>query len=148
MLAMAIRFRNTTHIKAPVETLWNLVVDVERWPDFLPTMGRVEIQNERLLAPGSRVLIKQPLLPENVWTVLALDRPHLFRWRTGRGWLALIATHQLEPIGDTESLQTLTLEIEGRLAWVAALAAGWALHLALWLENRGFRERAESLSGR
>lgn len=144
---MAIRFRNTTSIKAPIETVWNLVVDVQRWPEFLPTMSRVQIQNELLLTPGSRVLIKQPFLPENVWTVLAMESPHLFRWRTGRGWLALIATHQLDSVGDGESSQTLTLEVEGRLAWPAALTVGWALHLALWFENRGFRQRAEAGAG-
>lgn len=143
---MAIRFRNTIHIKAPLETVWDLVVDVERWPSFIPTMSQVEIQNERLLTPGSRVLIKQPLQPEHIWTVLAMDRPNLFRWRTGRGWMALIATHHLEAVGENESLQTLTLELEGRLGWLAALLGGVVLHLALWVENRSFRRRAEAAS--
>jgi hypothetical protein len=136
------RLTHSIEIKASVEKVWELIVDVERWPGFLPTMSRIEMMDEPPLGLGSRALIKQPLLPSNVWTVISLEPPHLFRWRTGRGWIALIATHLIEPSGEG-SRQTLILELEGRLAPLFAVATGWLLFLAIWFENQRFRQRAE-----
>ena len=133
-------------IKAPIETVWALVQDVERWPSFLPTMSRIEIEGGGELELGSRVHIKQPLQPVHVWTVLSMEEPALFRWRTGRGWIALIATHLLEPCQEGTK-QTLILELEGRFALPIAIFGGWLLQLALWYENTCFRKRAERLAG-
>ncbi len=137
---MVFRFRHSRTFDSSLDEVWKVVTEVEKWPEFIPTMSRVEILNENVLTTGSRVLIKQPLQPSQVWTVLSHEEPHLFVWRTGRNWLSLTATHHLES-EDGQTRQNLILELDGYLSLPAALCSAWFFPLVLRIENHAFAQR-------
>ena len=59
-------------IAAPAEVVWGVTIDVERWPEWTPTMEKVERLDGGPFQIGSQARIKQPQFNETVWTVLAL----------------------------------------------------------------------------
>ena len=66
------RIETSISIAAPPERIWPALADVAAWPDWLPTVTRVEPLDGRELAPGRRYRIAQPRLQTAVWTVTAL----------------------------------------------------------------------------
>src|SRR5690242_2704258 len=46
-------YRTAIDIDAPVERVWEVLMDVERWPDWSPTMTSVERLEPGMLRPGS-----------------------------------------------------------------------------------------------
>jgi hypothetical protein len=58
--------QHTATIAAAPERVWPVVVDVERWPERIPTLDAVERLDAEPLAVGSRVRWQQPRLPTAV----------------------------------------------------------------------------------
>lgn len=76
------RFENHQTIHAPIERVWELTVQVERWPSITPTMASVERLDDGELRPGSRARIEQPGRKPAIWTVTRVDGPRVFEWET------------------------------------------------------------------
>ena len=82
-------FQHAIAISAPPERVWEILVDVERWPARIPTVDRAERLDDGPLAVGARTRLAQPKLPEAVWTVIGLTSGTAFTWTsTSAGWLA------------------------------------------------------------
>ena len=129
-------------IRAPVDDVWALTVDVERWPELTPTMTSVERLDDGPLQVGSRARVSQPRQRPRVWTVTRLEAPHLFEWSTTLGPLAMRAEHLLEEVPEG-CRNTLRVEVTGRGAALFSLARR-VLAEAIETENEGFRRAAES----
>lgn len=129
-------------IAAPVERVWDLTVDVERWPTLTSTITSVQRLDPGPLAVGSRARITQPAQRPAVWTVDELVTGERFRWSTKLGWLRMTGGHRLEAVPEG-CRNTLTLEIEGFGAGVAAALVGRAMGKAIATENEGFKVAAE-----
>jgi len=115
-------------IAAPPERVWAVVVDVARWPQRIPTVDSVERLDEGALAVGSRTRLRQPKLPEGVWTVTELDQGRSFTWESRSPGIAISAGHVVEPdAGDTRL--TLTVTVSGPMARVG------------WLMTKGLTKR-------
>jgi uncharacterized protein YndB with AHSA1/START domain len=132
-------------IAAPPEVVWEVTADVERWPEWTPTVKSLVRLDSGSLGPGSRVRIEQPGQPPAVWVVTALEPGRRFAWRTERPGLRMVATHDLiSNGGGTENV--LRLEAEG---WIAALLGPvlrLAIRRALTRENEGLRARCEAVA--
>jgi hypothetical protein len=116
--------------------------DVERWPEWTPTVTSVEVLDQGPLRVGTRVRIQQPRLPPAVWTVTVLELGRRFTWKTGGSALISVADHRIEPRG-TSSMSRVTLTFEWN-GWVAPL-----LRLFFSLGARRYvRIEAESLKRR
>src|SRR5207244_7694229 len=94
------RWENVVTIDAPVDRVWQVTVDVEKWPSITPTMSRVVRLDDGPLRVGSRARIKQPGQTEAVWTVTRLDERREFTWQTRRMGVTMTGSHLLEPAGD------------------------------------------------
>jgi hypothetical protein len=60
-------FQIETEINASAELVWATIRDVERWPEWTPTVASVRLRTPPPLAVGSRAVIRQPKLPPAVW---------------------------------------------------------------------------------
>lgn len=135
------RWEDSLVIDAPVDVLWALTADVQRWPDLTPTMTRVTRLDGGPLRVGSRARIKQPGQAEAVWTVTDLTEGRGFSWQTSLLGLTMIGSHRLEPVA-AGCRNTLGIEVHGRGARVFWLLFGALMRRAVRTENRGFRDAA------
>lgn len=140
------QMEHTIQIEAPIERVWALTTDVERWPDTTPTMTRVETLDAEPLQIGSEARIKQPGQPSRVWTVGVLDDTgddRTFSWSTRAFGCTMTGTHTLRstPAG---TANTLALDLQGRLAGVVGRLFGRPMRRSLEKENAGFKHAAEA----
>lgn len=107
--------QHSVTISAPPELVWAIVVDVDDWPRRIPTVDSLERLDPGPLAVGSRVRLRQPRLPEAVWTVTGLDEGRSFTWVSTSPGVEVTASHLVEadPSG---SRLTLDLSLTGRIA--------------------------------
>ncbi|GAB2815554.1 SRPBCC family protein [Lentzea nigeriaca] len=118
----------TVVIAAPPERVWDVVVDVERWPERIPTVDSVERLDDGPLTVGSRTRLRQPRLSPAVWTVTELTDGTSFTWTSGPPGVTVTAVHDVEPHPDGSRL-TLGLTVSGPLAGLG------------WLMTRSLTER-------
>ena len=133
-------FETTRHIDSPAQQVWDVLFDVERWPEWTPTIDAVERLDDGPLHVGSRARVRQPRLPRASWTVTEVVAGRSFTWVASGPGMRTIARHEVVP---DESGSTLRLSIEqcGPMGAVAA---------TLWrgLTQRYIELEAESLDKR
>jgi uncharacterized membrane protein len=115
----------TVAVAAPADRVWAVIMDVERWPERIPTVDAVELLDPGPLAVGSRVRLQQPRLPTAVWTVTELAEGSSFTWESSSPGVILTAAHTVESRSDRSRL-TLALTVAGPLAGI-----GWLLSRSL-----------------
>lgn len=117
------RYEVTTTIDAPVDLVWQTVSEIEKWPDWSPTMTSVRRLDTGELRAGSTAEVHQPTQPPRRWTVSRVEPRRSFAWETSGAGLRLFADHVLSgPDGQVEVLLTFTTS--GVLGPVAGLFAG------------------------
>ena len=117
--------QHTVTIAAPPERVWAVLIDVERWPERIPTVDAVERLDTGPLAVGSRTRLRQPRLQPAVWTVTELVEGSSYTWESRSSGVTVTATHLVEPVSDGSRL-TLALDVSGPLSGV-----GWLMTRSL-----------------
>jgi uncharacterized protein YndB with AHSA1/START domain len=138
----AMVIEHTIHIEASPETVWKVTVDVERWPQWSPTVISVQPVGGGPLRLGGEVRIRQPLQPAATWVVVALEERSRFTWETRRRGLRMIASHHIAP-GGSGTTNVLRLEATGPIAVLLHPLLSLVFRRALAAENRGLRNRCE-----
>lgn len=134
-------FSITVDIAAPPDRVWAVLTDVQRWPEWTPTVTRIERLDQGPLAVGSRARIRQPKLPPAVWQVSEILEGRSFTWVTQSPGVSVIARHTVEPAVNG-ARATLSIGFAGLLG---PLVARWTRRLNeryLALEAQGLRERS------
>lgn len=112
--------QHTVTIAAAPERVWAVVIDVERWPERIPTVDAVERLDAGPLIVGSRTRLQQPRLPKAVWTVTELADGSSFTWESRSPGITISAGHLVEPHPDGSRL-TLEVTVAGpfsRIGWL------------------------------
>lgn len=55
-------FRIAVEIQKPADHVWAVMLDVERWPEWTPSVTSIQRLESSPFAVGSRALIRQPKL--------------------------------------------------------------------------------------
>lgn len=136
---------HSIHIEAPPAVVWAVTEDVERWPEWTPTVTAVRRLDAGPFGLGSVARLKQPAQPEADWTVTAFTPEEQFTWETRRPGLHIVGTHQMRQEGNG-TLNTLRVEASDALAVVLWPLLRLAIGHALRQENHGLKTRCEALA--
>ncbi len=137
------RIEHRLEIEAGVDTVWELTLDVESWPNLTSTMESVERLDTGPLKVGSKARVKQPGQAAKVWTVTQLDDRETFAWSTK--WLGMTMTgiHRLRGSND-RTINILAVEIEGGPTWLLGGLLRRPILSSIAQENEGFKTVAEA----
>lgn len=115
--AMA-HFEYAVHIAAPPERVWRATIDVERWPDFIPTFTKSKRTDDGAFGLGRSARVTPKGFVGSVWTVTHFDDGCSFTWESDVvPGIHFVGRHAIEP-EDAGTRLLLSLEVSG---WLAAL---------------------------
>ena len=137
------KIQSELDIAADIDRVWDITVDVERWPMLTPTITSVERLESGEMRVGSTARIKQPGQRPAVWTVTAISRPELFEWQTKSMGVAIVGRHRLAPAAGG-CRNTLTVDVNGVGGGLIRRLFGRKLRETIETENIGFKRAAES----
>ena len=138
------RFEKSIEIDAPQQRVWDVLSDIEAWPQRIETVDSVELLTPPPIATGSRVRLKQPKLPEGTWVITAWDAPSSFEWTQRTGGTTSVAGHRVEALGEGRARLALTLDMRGLLIPIVALFYRKLTDRYMSLEAEGMKRAAES----
>ncbi len=136
------QLEHTIHIDAPPEVVWAVTEDVERWPEWTPTVTSVKRLEQGPFDVGSTALIKQPGQSKAEWCVTELIRSERFTWESRRPGIRIIATHEMTA-AETGTRNGLRIEMSGFLARLLWPLIRVPVRRALEQENTGLKNRCE-----
>src|SRR5262245_52786882 len=136
--------RASIAIDAPIEVVWSVFTDVERWPTWASSFTSVELIDGPMRL-GAKARIRQPRLPTVVWEVT--------KWEPGRSWTWTTQS----PRARTEASDVLTrsgqgtvaeqsIVSSGRIGWLAALTWRSLTRRYLAIEAAGLKQRSEQVA--
>lgn len=70
-------FEKSIEIDASQQRVWDVLSDLEAWPQRIETVDTVELLTPAPLGKGSRVRLGQPKLGEGTWDITVWDAPLL-----------------------------------------------------------------------
>jgi hypothetical protein len=139
-------FQISIDIDAPCDTVWTVMSDVERWPDWTPSVRHVRrLDTPGPFRAGSRAIVRQPKLPPALWTVTDLTPGRRFVWTSGLpGWWTT-GDHRVEPL-TRGSRATLGIQFSGLFARFGAPLMRGLVERYVRLEADGLKRRSEELA--
>jgi hypothetical protein len=138
------RFEQSIDIDARQQRVWEVLSDLESWPQRIETVDVVELLTPTPVGEGSRVRLKQPKLPEGTWEVTAWDSPSYFEWRQRSGGVTSVAGHRVEALEEGRSRLTLTLDMRGVLVPIIGRFYKGLTNRYMTMEAQGMKRAAQS----
>jgi uncharacterized membrane protein len=133
-------------IDSPPERVFSVLKDVERWPEWTPTMLGVRRLESGPFSVGSTTEVRQPKLRPAVWQVTEIEEGRNFSWATRSPGVLMKAGHLVEPHG-AGSRVVLSFEMSGLMAPLVSLLYGKLINEYVATEARGLKKRCETASG-
>jgi hypothetical protein len=143
--AMRTNYSITVEIQAAPAVVWRVMTEVERWPEWTPSICRLKRASPGPLQVGTRVRIHQPRLPPAWWSVTELIPGSDFAWVSRGPGLRVTARHGIMPI-ETGARVTLSIDYEGLLGGLLARWIGELNERYLAMEANGLKSRCTDLS--
>lgn len=136
------RFSISIDIKTPVDRVFEVMSDTERWHEWTPSVTSIKRLDEGDFKIGSKAVIRQPKFPPALWKITAIDRTS-FTWENRAPGIRVIAHHSAEPTA-TGTRATLSLRYEGFLAAFLARLTRNITNRYLAMEAFGLKARSEN----
>lgn len=134
---------SSVEIDASAAIVWDVFADVERWPDWTPSVTSIVVLDGPGIEVGKRFEIKQPRLPKVVWEVTDVEPGVSWTWRTRAPGNTTFASHHLTPQEDERTLVQQRIDQRGPIG----VAVGGLLRRLtkryLDLEAKGLKQRSE-----
>lgn len=135
------RYEVSGEVAAAPETVWSVLMDVERWPEWTESVRAVRLLTPGPLAVGSEVRLTQPRLRPATWRVTRLEPLQSFAWTSTSGGVRSVADHRLTPLADNRVRVDLSIEQSGALAPLIGLLFGGLIRRYLRMESDGLARR-------
>ena len=135
-------YSHSVTVAAPPQRVWQVVADVESWPELTASMTSVRGLDGPAPQVGARFAVRQPRLRPAVWTVTELAEGAALVWENRAPGVRSSAGHLLEP-AEGGTLLTLTLDQTGVLAWPFGLLLGSTVRRYMAMEAAGLKSRSE-----
>lgn len=147
-------YQTSITVHAPVERVWEVLVDVENWPGLTASMTSVRPLDGNSdgnsdgdgVAVGNRFAVEQPKLRKSVWTVTAVDEGSRFSWESAGPGVTTSGDHLIQPDGDGTRL-TLVISQRGLLSGLVGLVAGGLTRRYMEMEADGLKKGSETPAG-
>jgi Polyketide cyclase / dehydrase and lipid transport len=136
-------FEESIEIEAQQQRVWDVLSDLEAWPQRIETVDSVELLTPAPLAVGTRIRLKQPKLGEGIWVLTVWNAPSHFEWRQESTGITSVAGHRVEVLEEGRSRLTLSLDMHGPLIPVALFFRGLT-NRYMAMEAQGIKRAAES----
>ena len=131
---------DAVEIEAPIEAVWDILVDVDRYGEWNPFTTRVDTDFE-IGSPVDLYVTLGPLKLKQPERIEAVDRPHLLAWSTKMGGRVLLSARReqrLEALNETRCRYLTTDAFGGLLTPLVVVLFGRLI-------RRGFNDMALAL---
>jgi uncharacterized protein YndB with AHSA1/START domain len=135
--------RTSIDVAAPPDRVWEVLVDVDRWPEWTDSVTSVRSLDPGPLAVGARVEISQPRIPTGTYTVTALDPGSAFTWEQRQPGSTVSAHHECIPLPDGRTRVELRVVMGGAVGGVVGRLYRKLTERYLAMEAAGLKARAE-----
>ncbi|MGE3857915.1 MAG: SRPBCC family protein [Dehalococcoidia bacterium] len=129
-------------VAAPRQRVWDVSVDIARWPEWNPTVDRVEVRTPGPMRTGWTARLKQPGNAPGTWTVTRVEEPGLFEWETRTLGMVVTARHVLADAGDATDV-TLSIDVTGPATFLFGWIVARVSRKFLPMEAAGLRAECE-----
>lgn len=129
-------------ISAPVESVWAVLTDLERWPDWTASMRSVRALGTGPTGTGSRFKVRQPRMPAAVWEVTEFTPDRSFTWGTHVPGVRVVARHDLRS-ADSGTQADMAVDVTGPMAWLVTALSGRRIRGFVQMETDGLRHASE-----
>jgi uncharacterized protein YndB with AHSA1/START domain len=136
------QFSITVDIGASPQRVWAVMTDFARWPEWTASVSSIRKVGKGEIAPGARIVIRQPGFPPALWVMRTFDPGAGFTWESGFPGLRVFARHSISttPSG---SRVTLSLEFAGLLGGAFGRWTRDVNNRYLAMEASGLKRRSE-----
>ncbi|MFP3714701.1 SRPBCC family protein [Puerhibacterium sp. TATVAM-FAB25] len=135
--------RTSVDVAAPPDRVWEVLVDVERWPEWTDSVTSARRLDAGPLAVGSRVEVAQPRVPPGTYTVTMLEPGRAFTWEQRQPGSAVSAQHECAPLPDGGTRVELRVVMGGAVGGVVGRMYRRLTERYLAMEAAGLKARAE-----
>ena len=134
-------------IDASPELVWAMYADVERWPDWTPSVTKLDALDGSDLEVGRRYAITQPRLPKLVWTVATVEPGRSWTWEQRSLGSFAAGVHEVVPITGDRTLVRMSLEQRGPIGGIVGRLAARMTRRYVELEASGLKAHCEAGAG-
>lgn len=135
--------RTSALVAAPATEVWQVLVDVESWPDWLDTVTAAHWLDSGPTRIGRRARLTQPRLGTAEWEVTELTPGTSFAWSRRSSGVTTVGGHWLAENSGGGTVVTLSIDHSGPLAAVAGLLTRRITRRYIDTEARNLKERCE-----
>lgn len=134
---------HTVHIAAPPERVWQVLVDIARWPEWASNMQSVVPEGSGSFGLGSRARVTPKAFAGAVWEVTEWEPGRSFVWeaQVAPGW-RMRATHAVEADG-AGTRATASVEATGPLGLMLTALLLLPFRRGVRLESEGLKAYCE-----
>jgi uncharacterized protein YndB with AHSA1/START domain len=133
-------------IAASPQRIWAVLIEVEKWPEWTPSMKAVQRLDSGPFHTGSKARIRQPRLPATVWQVTDFQHDHAFTWEAKALGARTIAEHRIIPQPTGLCTVVLSVRQTGFLTPVLRPLLSTLTRRYVEMEAQGLKRRCEQVS--
>jgi hypothetical protein len=129
---------------ASAETVWRILMDVEHWKDWNPTILDIRPLASVGLRVGARYQVTQPGLKPAVYEVIDCIPNESFTWMQKLPGGELVADHRVT-VKDNVTEVKLSFSSRGFLAGIATMPFAQKIRQFVSTEARSLKEKSEAM---